>query len=170
MRLVPEPYVPIAASRYLMPYEHLVIAVRQHPILLMPSYVTAAGGLVAAWFAAAWVSAGWGLVAVWAAAGFLVARSLFLTANWAVQYVVITHQRVMLKSGLLNPRVTSTPIQSLGNLTFEKSFGGNAFHYGALAFGETGERIIDYLPYPDQLYLEIRGVADPDRPDPDEDL
>lgn len=55
-------------------------------------------------------------------------------------------------------------------LTIEKSFGGNTFGYAALAIGETGERIIDYLPHPDQIYLEIRSAADPGRPpDLDED-
>jgi hypothetical protein len=164
-------HIPVGAGKFLLPYEVLVITVRQHPILLVPSYVTAAGGLAAAWFAGAWASAGWILVPVWAAAAFLLARSLFLTANWAVQFVVITEKRVMLKSGLLNPRVTTTPIQSLDNLTIEKSFGGSAFGYAALAIGETGERIIDYLPHPDQIYLEIRRVADPGRPpDLDEEL
>jgi uncharacterized membrane protein YdbT with pleckstrin-like domain len=163
-------HIPAGTYKYLLPYEVIVITVRQHPILLVPSYVMAVGGLVAAWFASAWASAGWILVPIWAAAAFLLARSLFLTANWAVQFVVITEKRVMLKSGLLNPRVTTTPIQSLDNLTIEKSFGGNTFDYAALAIGETGERIIDYLPHPDQIFLEIRNVADPARPpDLDED-
>lgn len=153
----------VRAYKFLLPYETAVITVRQHPILLVPSYVTAIGGLVAAWFAGAWASAGWILVAVWAAAAFLLARSLFLTVNWAVQFVVITEKRVMRKSGLFNPRVTITPIQSLDNVTIERSLGGSVFGYAALAIGETGERIIDYLPYPDQIYLEIRGVADPGR-------
>ncbi len=164
-------YIPAWPAKYLLPYEAAVITIRQHPILLAPSYVTAAGGLAAAWFAGAWASAGWILVPVWAAAAFLVARSLFLTANWAVQYVVITEKRVMLKSGLFNPRVTITAIESLDNLTLEKSFGGTVLGYAALAMGETGETIIDYLRYPDQIYLEIRNAADPGRPpDLDEDL
>jgi hypothetical protein len=50
-------------------------------------------------------------------------------------------------------------------------WGGSAFGYAALAIGETGERIIDYLPYPEQIYLEIRSVVDPGRPSElDEDL
>jgi hypothetical protein len=163
-------HLPLGAYKFLLPYELLAVTARQHPILLVPSYVTGVGGLAAAWFAGAWTSAGWILVLVWVAAGFLLARSLFVTANWAVQVVVITEQRVLLKSGLLNPRVTITPIQSLDNLTIEKSFGGNTFGYAALAIGETGERIIDYLPHPDQIYLEIRSAADPGRPpDLDED-
>ena len=45
MRIFETANAPVAANKYLLPHEHLVIILRQHPAKLLPTLTVAAGGL-----------------------------------------------------------------------------------------------------------------------------
>ncbi len=166
MRLIAQKSsIPAIAARYLLPHEQKVITVRQHPARLLPALTMAAGGLLAA-AAVNGIAGGVASaqVVVWVLAGFLVARALLDVLVWSLQYIVITDRRMILSSGLLGRNITVIPLQTLQNLAFARSTGGRVLGYGAFTFEADGQAraVIDYIPYPEQLYLEIYGVLYPD--------
>src|SRR5712691_5499781 len=59
-------------------------------------------------------------------------------------------------------KVTTIDLRELKDFTYECSLGGNALGFGASTM-ESGGRIntlIDYISFPEQIYLEIRGTLD----------
>lgn len=165
MRIFETANAPAAANKYLLPHEHLVIILRQHPAKLLPTLTVAAGGLLAA--------VGVGVlsegvtsvyVVVWVLAGFLVARFAADVMSWSVQYIVITQKRLILTSGLAGRKVTVIPLATLKDLAFTRSAGGRLLGYGAFTFegGGRASAVIDHIPYPEQIYLEIYALLYPD--------
>ena len=166
MRLSPPgSSIPAHAARYLLPHEQQVITVRQHPAKLLPALTMAAGGLLAA----VAVNGIAGSVqnarpVVWLLAGFLLLRALVDVMAWSAQYIIITERRLILSSGLLGRKVTVIPLPTLQNLAFTRSTGGQVLGYGAFTFEANGQAVavIDYIPYPEQLYLEIYRLLYPE--------
>lgn len=158
----PRSTVPAGVEKYLLPDEEQIILVRQHPALLMSPFIAASGGLLLAAALSVFPhKPHLASIAVWLSAGFLILRFFFLALNWVVQYIVVTAQRFMLFSGFFNPRVTTIDLLELRDLTFERSYAGKMLGYGALTIesGGRSQTLIDYIPYPEQIYLEIRGVT-----------
>jgi hypothetical protein len=94
---------------------------------------------------------------VWALAAFVILRFILDMLNWSVQYIVVTQRRLILTSGLTGRQVTVIPLVALRDLTFVRSTGGRVLGYGAFTFEAGGQSntVIDYIPYPEQIYLEI---------------
>jgi Bacterial PH domain len=153
--------VPASASRYLLPDERSVITVRQHPAKLLPPLTVAVGGLLAA-VAVSAISAEVRSAhyVVWALAGFLILRLVLDVLGYSVQYIVVTSRRMILTSGVSGRRVTVIPLVALRDLSFVRSTGGRVLGYGAFTFDAGGQSttVIDYIPYPEQIYLEIYGL------------
>ena len=163
---------PVSAMRYLLPVEGLVIALRQHPAKLLPDVAMAVGGLLAAIAVSVISHAPQGAyLAVWLLELFLVLRAVWHAANWAVQYLVVTQKRLILTSGVLGRKVTALPLTALQNLAFSRSAGGRLFGYGAFTFEADGQAwaVIDYIPYPDHIYLEIYQLLYPEEAGEDAD-
>ena len=163
---------PVTAMRYLLPAERQVITLRQHPAKLLPDVAMMAGGLLAAIAVSVSSQAPQGAyLAVWLLELFLVLRAVWHAANWAVQYLVVTQKRLILTSGVLGRKVTALPLTALQNLAFSRSAGGRLFGYGAFTFEADGQAwaVIDYIPYPDQIYLEINHLLYPEEAGEDAD-
>jgi hypothetical protein len=145
-------------GRYLLPNEHLLRTAHQHWALLIAPLTAALGGVLAATVASTIPHDAKSVpLIVWILAGFLIVRLIFIVANWSAQYVVLTTQRLMLVSGLFNPKITTIALNELKDLTLERSFGGNILGYGAFTI-ESGGRIhtvIDYVKFPEELYLDL---------------
>jgi hypothetical protein len=94
---------------------------------------------------------------VWALAAFISLRFVLELLNWSVQYIVVTKRRLLLTSGLTGRRVSVIPLIALRDLNFVRSTGGRLLGYGAFTFEAGGQTntVIDYIPYPEQIYLEI---------------
>ncbi len=173
MRLIaPGPAVPVAAGRYLLPHEQRVITVRQHQARLLPALAVAVGGLLAA-EAVNGIAAGvkWARFVVWVLAGFLVVRAIVDALAWYVRYIVITDKRLILISGILSRKATGFPLQSLQNLGLTQSAGGRMLGYGAFSVEAGGQAIavIDYIPFPEQLYLEVYQLLYPRQEEEEEE-
>jgi len=147
--VVPGPVDPPLAARYLLVHEHSVVTVRQHPARLLPAVTAAVGGLLAAETVNG--------IAAGVLAGFLVVRAIVDGLAWSIRYIVITDRRLILISGILNRKVTALPLQALQNLGLTRSFGGQILGYGAFTVEADGQAgaVIDFIPYPEQLYLEV---------------
>jgi uncharacterized membrane protein YdbT with pleckstrin-like domain len=153
---------PVTVSKYLSPSESRVLTLRRHPALLMAPLITVVGGLlVAAVVSILPHNPHLAVIVVWLCEAFLIFRLLYLILNWASQYIAITDQRFILISGYFNRRVTTIAFQELRDFTFERSYAGRMMGYGALIIesGGRSQTVIDYIGYPEQMYLELREAA-----------
>ncbi|MGD0376226.1 MAG: PH domain-containing protein [Streptosporangiaceae bacterium] len=161
------PAGPAAVNRYLLPHEHQVITVRKHPaILIGPSMEALAGLLVAAVLTATILHGnGYVVFVVWLAWIALFLRMVWKTVNWAVDFFVVTSQRMLLTSGVLTRKVAMMPLSKVTDMSFRRSFAGRLFGYGEFIVESAGQdqalRTVDHIPYPEQLYLEICGMLFP---------
>jgi hypothetical protein len=93
-------------------------------------------------------------------------------AAWPVTYFVITSDRVLIISGLLTRTVTSISLDEVQGLTFRRTVLGRMLGYGsldAISARRRPFRMARYLPYPEQLYLEITSLLSPGERAPDEE-
>jgi uncharacterized membrane protein YdbT with pleckstrin-like domain len=165
MRLVPSSdTVPTSVNKYLLPHERQVITVRQHPAVLIRRIVEALLGLAAAGFLSDTVSHGNSIVIVviWALWAVLLVRLILKVFEWSVNYFVVTSQRMLLASGIVTRKVNMMPLAKVTDMSFQRSTLGRILGYGQFILESAGQdqalRIVDYLPYPEQLYLEVCGL------------
>ncbi|WP_131738020.1 PH domain-containing protein [Actinomadura roseirufa] len=145
-------------DRYLMPYEGRVIAVRRHPAVLMVPVGAVVGGLIVC-VAAGVIS---GLLWVWwlwlASLGYLVWKAV----AWSLEFFLVTEHRVMLVSGVLNRNVAMMPLAKVTDIALERSVAGRMLGYGEFVMESAGQkqalRNVGFMPYPEQLYLEVSSV------------
>ncbi|MBW8486000.1 PH domain-containing protein [Actinomadura sp. PM05-2] len=157
-----------AIDRYLMAYEGRVIAVRRHPAVLILPVTVVVGTLIACGV----ITAVTGLALVWwlwlVALGFLVWRVI----AWSVEFFLVTEHRVMLVRGVFNRDVGMMPLAKVTDLALERSVLGRMLGYGEFVMESAGQRQafrnVNFMPYPEQLYLEVSSVvfgADESSPD-----
>lgn len=156
--------LPTSVDRYLLPDERSVIAVRMHPAALAGPLVLACGGLVAVRrlsFRSPRPDIVWG--------GYLLVPVYFLRrlAAWPVSYLIVTDKRMVLTGGLLIRTAAFLPLEKVTGLTLQRTVLGRLFGYGTLIVTSASRhqpfRKVRYLPYPEQLYLEISGLLPQER-------
>jgi membrane protein YdbS with pleckstrin-like domain len=165
MRLVPNTdTVPASVNRYLLPHERQVITVHQHPaILIRPIFEVLIGLAIAGWLSNA-VANGNGTVilVIWLLWGIVFLRLVVKVFEWAATYFVVTSQRFILATGILNRKVNMMPLAKVTDMSFERSAMGRVLGYGEFVLESAGQdqalSNVDYLPYPEQLYLEVCGL------------
>ena len=165
MRLAPNTdTVPRRITRYLLPHEHQVISVHQHPaVLIRPIFETLIGLAIAAWVSVS-IAHGNGTVmlVIWILWALLALRLLWKVFEWSENYFVVTSQRLLLSEGFLTHTVKMMPLAKVTDMSFQRSAMGRLFGYGEFIVESAGQnqalRIVDHLPYPEQLYLEVCGL------------
>jgi hypothetical protein len=80
---------------------------------------------------------------------------------------------MMLATGVFSKSVAMLPLTKVTDMRFERSARGRVFGYGKFVVESAGQeqalREVDYLPYPEQLYLEVCGlIFTPDKGDSDD--
>jgi uncharacterized membrane protein YdbT with pleckstrin-like domain len=170
MRLIsPGANPPADVDRYLLPHEQEVITVRMHPAVLLAPVAWAVIGLVLAAVlsdtllrhnsALTWI--------VWAIWGLVFLRFLWAAINWAVDYFVVTSHRFILTSGLFSRKVAMMPLVKVTDMTFQRSFLGRLLGYGTFILESAGQdqalSRVDFIPYPEQLYLEVCSLIFPQK-------
>lgn len=167
MRLVPNiDTVPARVNKYLLPHERNLVATRRHPAMLIPSAATATGGLLSALAVNPVVKGNRPLeLTTWLLMGFLLVQFILACISWSTKYFIVTSQRLILTTGMFSiTRVTTLPLETAKNIIFNRSRAGRLFGYGTFIFG-TGSRI-DYIPYSEQISLEIHGLVFKDQDSP----
>jgi uncharacterized membrane protein YdbT with pleckstrin-like domain len=158
---------PVAVSKYLLPREVQVATVRMHPAILVPVGGQALAGLLAAGVLSATVVRGNHLLLaiIWIAWAVLLLRLVWKAINWAVDYFVITTERLLLTTGLLTRKVAMMPLSKVTDMSFRRSFGGRLLGYGEIIVESAGQNQaidrVEYIPYPEQLYLLVCGMLFP---------
>jgi uncharacterized membrane protein YdbT with pleckstrin-like domain len=163
MRLInPAVSVPASVSRYLLPHERSCITVRKHPAELAGPLVLVFGGLVAA---GELTRRSVRPKAVWGAYLSVLLYFLQRAAAWQGTYFAVTETRMILVSGFVVRKVAMMPLARVTDMSFRRSALGRLLGYGEFIVESAGEdqalRTIDFLPYPEQLYLEVCGLIFP---------
>lgn len=165
MRLAPNTEtVPGSVNKYLLPYERQVISVHQHPaVLIWPIFEVLTGLAIAGWMSS---SIAYGnnavILVIWILWALLLLRLLWKVIEWSENYFVITSQRLLLAEGFLTRTVNMMPLAKVTDMSFQRSAMGRLLGYGEFIVESAGQsqalRIVDHLPYPEQLYLEVCGL------------
>ena len=168
MRLIsPGPNPPSDMGKYLLPHEQEVITVRKHPaVLLAPVAWVVLGLIVAALLSETLFRHSSTLTLIaWILWGLVFLRLLWAAANWAVDYFVITSHRFIETSGLVARNVAMMPMGKVTDMTFRQSALGRIFGYGTFILESAGQdqalSNVDFIPYPEQLYLEVCSLLFP---------
>jgi uncharacterized membrane protein YdbT with pleckstrin-like domain len=170
MRLAPNTdTVPASVNRYLLPHERQVISVHQHPaVLIGPIFWVLLGLAIAGWLSNA-VAHGNNtfILVIWILWAILLLRLLWKILEWSLTYFVITSQRLLLSQGFLIRRVDMMPLAKVTDMSFNRSARGQILGFGEFVVESAGQdqalRHIEYLPYPEQLYLEVCGLIFKDK-------
>ncbi len=165
MRLVPSSdTVPTSVNKYLLPHERQVITVRQHPAVLIRPIAEVLVGLALAGFLSDAAAHGNSTVilVIWVLWAVLLIRLLLKIFEWSVNYFVVTSQRMLLATGIVTRKVNMMPLGKVTDMSFQRSTLGRILGYGEFILESAGQdqalRIVDHLPYPEQLYLEVCGL------------
>jgi len=156
---------PVAINKYLLPREVQVATVRQHPAVLIAPSAQALGGLLLVAVLSATIVHGVLGAILWIGWGVLFLRLIWKTLNWAVDYFVVTSERLLLTTGVLTRKVNMMPLTKVTDMSFRRSFPGRLLGYGEFIVESAGQdqalRNVPYIPYPEQLYLLICGMIFP---------
>jgi hypothetical protein len=156
---------PVAINKYLLPREVQVATVRQHPAVLIAPSAQALGGLLLAGIATATVVHGVLDTIIWLAWLLLFLRLVWKVVNWSVDYFVVTTERLLLTTGFLTRKVNMMPLTKVTDMSFKRTFPGRLLGYGEFIVESAGQdqalRNVDFIPYPEQLYLLICGMLFP---------
>jgi membrane protein YdbS with pleckstrin-like domain len=170
--ITPGVTLPRPADRYLLPHEHSLIVVRRHPAILMgPVFAVLAALAAVVALTSGLRFSGDVVLIIWLAWGLLLLRMIWRVVNWLHDYYVVTAERMLVVRGYPARDVTMVPMARLADMSYRRSAMGSLLGYGRflLQLGGPDERmrVIDYLPYPEQLYLEVAGMVFSDLPVPD---
>jgi len=170
MRLVPNTdTVPASVNRYLLPHERQVITVHQHPaILIRPIFEVLIGLAIAGWLSNSVANGnGTALLVIWVVWGLVLLRLVIKVWEWVETYFVVTSQRFLLASGIVTRKVNMMPLAKVTDMSFQRSAMGRLLGYGEFILESAGQdqalTNIGYLPYPEQLYLEVCGLIFKDK-------
>jgi membrane protein YdbS with pleckstrin-like domain len=164
---------PVIISKVLLPREVQVATVRQHPAMLIPVSAQTLVGLLIAGILSATVLHGIAGVVLWLLWLLLLLRLVWKILNWSVDYFVVTSERLLLTRGFLSRQINMMPLTKVTDMSFKRSFAGRLLGYGEFIVESAGQdqalRNVEFIPYPEQLYLLICGMLFPSSADDMED-
>lgn len=146
--------VPSSAYKYLLPHERAVVVVRFHPARFIPPAVTAMGALLLT-SALSPVMRGNAALGAWLITLLLIANLVRTVLDWLSRYFMVTSTRIFLCDG--SGITFELPLLGVKGVRLTRPLAGRLLGYGTLVF-DSAHLAIDSLPYPEQLYLEIRGM------------
>jgi uncharacterized membrane protein YdbT with pleckstrin-like domain len=170
MRLVPNTdTVPASVNKYLLPHERQVITVHQHPaILIRPIFEVLIGLAIAGWLSNSVANGNNTVILViWVLWGLVFLRLAVKVFEWLETYFVVTSQRFILATGIVTRKVNMMPLAKVTDMSFQRSPMGRILGYGEFILESAGQdqalSNVDYIPYPEQLYLEVCGLIFKDK-------
>jgi hypothetical protein len=163
-RLTPGDFAPPDVQRYLLPHEQQNITIRRHPSILLPPIASAVGGaVVSGVMHTALHDQQLLLRLIQALSALLCVELLRAFIRWRHGYIVITSHRLIICSGLYGRRVDTISLESLEEIAFRKSASGHLLGYGTLLIH--GRPFLDYIPFPEHVYLEIESLIFQSKPE-----
>ena len=174
IRVAPTQTVPASVYRHLLPREDKVIAVRFHPAVLIGPAAVVLGGLAIAGLLSTTIARdnGIAMLVIWLVWAVLVIRLVVKFLNWFVDYFVITSKRLLSTTGLFTRTINMMPLTKVTDMRFERTATGRLLGYGKFVVESAGQeqalQTVNFLPYPEQLYLEVCGLIFKDKGDSDD--
>ena len=172
MRLVPTTdTVPTSVNKYLLPHERQVITVHQHPAVLILPILYVLVGLGIAGFLSNSVTHGnnTAILVIWLLWVLVVLWLGYKIFDWAKTYFVVTSQRLVLSTGVFTHNVNMMPLAKVTDMSFQRTATGRLLGYGEFIVESAGQdqalSNVKFLPYPEQLYLEVCGLIFKDKED-----
>ena len=166
MRLAPNTdTVPASVNRYLLPHERQVISVHEHPaVLIGPIALVLLGLAIAGYLSNSGITHGNGtaILVIWLLWVVLLVWLAIKIWSWSVDYFVVTSQRLLLAQGVIVRKVGMLPLAKVTDMSFQRSTIGRILGYGEFIVESAGQdqalRNVKFIPYPEQLYLEVCGL------------
>jgi len=173
MRLAPNTdTVPASVNRYLLPHERQVISVHEHPAVLIGPIALVLLGLAIAGFLSNTVTHGnsTAILIIWGAWVLLLLWFVFKIWDWSVNYFVVTSHRLILAKGFIVRKIGMLPLTKVTDMSFQRTTIGRILGYGEFIVESAGQdqalRNVKFIPYPEQLYLEVCGLIFKDEEQP----
>ena len=162
--------IPQAVQNYLLPYEHMAIVVRKHPGAYFGHCLIAGCWCVAASLITA-LTGGSVLIlgTVWGVFAMLLAWLASRAVVWLCTYFVATNVRLIIITGLTTTKVVSIPLRKISALQGRRSLLSRIIGYGEFvaepARPDYTVPRLKYMPYPEQLLVEIGSLLHPEESD-----
>ena len=157
--------VPASVNRYLLPHERQVISVHEHPaVLIGPVALVLLGLAIAGFLSNSSITDhnGTAILVIWLAWLVLLLWFGGKVWAWSVDYFVVTSQRLILAQGFVVRKVGMLPLTKVTDMSFQRSTIGRILGYGEFIVESAGQdqalRNVKFIPYPEQLYLEVCGL------------
>ncbi len=173
MRLVPSSNaVPASVNKFLLPNERQVITVHQHPAVLIMPILYVLVGLAIAGLLGSTVTHGnsTAILVIWLLWALLVLWLGYKVFDWSRTYFVVTSRRLVLSTGLFTQDVNMMPLTKVTDMSFQRTATGRLLGYGEFIVESAGQdqalSHIRFLPYPEQLYLEVCGLIFQEKEEP----
>jgi uncharacterized membrane protein YdbT with pleckstrin-like domain len=151
-------------DRYLMSYESKPVVIRRHPAMLLRPVLEATAALVVASAVSATIGPGPGFVVWWLWLAVML-RLAYKVYEWSDEFFIVTEHRVMLIVGVFHRKVAMMPLAKVTDIALERPVLGRVLGYGTFVIESAGQdqalREVEYMPYPEQLYLEVSSVIFP---------
>jgi membrane protein YdbS with pleckstrin-like domain len=163
------PKVPPPIEDYLMPDEGVVVAVRQHPVVIVGRVLLVIAGLAVVLALTTGTAVGGGLQwVIWLLFLVLLAWAGWRIIDWRRTYFVITENRLMLVTGVFSRSIGMMPLAKVTDMRLELTPMGRAVGYGQFVVESAGQeqalRNVRFVPYPRALYQEILAMIFPGKP------
>jgi membrane protein YdbS with pleckstrin-like domain len=161
--------VPAAVNKYLLPSEDRVITVHQHPaVLIKPVALLLPASVLLVWLNFVVIHHNNDAkIVIWVLWAILLSWVVGKIVDWYVNYFVVTPQRMLLAQGILVKKVNMMPLTKVTDMSFQRSPMGQILGYGEFIVESAGQdqalSHVTYLPYPEQLYLEVCGLLFEDK-------
>ncbi|HJE58305.1 MAG TPA: PH domain-containing protein [Nocardiopsis listeri] len=153
---------PASVNRYLLPHEQDVVTIRRHPAVLIGPVAIVLAALILAGILSQTIGSGVVLAVIWWLWLLVLVWFVWRVAEWSVDYFVITSARLLLTTGLITRQVNMMPLGKVTDMRFERTLLGRFLGYGTFVMESAGQdqalSKIDFIPYPEQLYLEVVGL------------
>lgn len=159
--------VPQTVEQYLLPHEKQVISIHRHPAVLavhcgILAVACAAAGLLTIMTN----SSGLVLGIAWGACFIILLWLAIRVDAWSRSYFVATGSRIIFITGLMARKVITVPMIEIDDFMYSRPWWGRILGYGTFdADQATGDYKIpkmNFMPYPEKIYLEICGLLFPD--------
>jgi hypothetical protein len=164
LRSYPES-IPDDVWAYLLPIEDRVVAVRKHPAMLAWRVLLLLADLTAFALTAAGVSRGGPVILAMLGVGFAVFAFLAWdgVVVWSRTFFVLAGTRIILVNWQWGRRrMAVISLNEAVDMVFVRTALGRFAGYGSFRIRPAGGgrrwRRISYLPYPEQLYIEVCGL------------
>jgi hypothetical protein len=163
----PSSEFPQTVSQYLLPHEKQVIAVHKHPAVFAVHCSILAAACAAASLLTIIASSGELVLGIaWGICFSIFLWLVIRVVTWSDSYFAVTSARMIFITGLVVRKAITVPIQEIHDLSFHRSWPGRLLGYGIFIADQAtySYRIpsMNYMPYPEQLYLDVCGVLFPD--------